>query len=152
MASSSTGPMASVKMMAEAVRAGSIDSVSLKRKLVEMVKGQTLEPKRKCLVALRSGLRAWHSLAVHVLDYPPHGSFPLRNVEEVVAYRAAFRCPGTPANYVGHIRFLSKLEGFGAHWDGPMLRVAMLGMAVQHLATVGSQVKVNFLLKWDMVA
>ena len=62
-----------------------------------------------------------------------------------------FRCAGTAANYIGHLRWLCKIEGYNLEWDGPMLQVALKGVAKAQLKEVSGQLKVKFLLNWDMI-
>ena len=150
--SSSAGPMATMRSMAKAVESGVLTHASATRQLVDWSKGQTLESKSRHLSSLRSGLKAWHAFATTVLGYPEYQSFPPRNVEDVVAYRGMFRCAGTAANYIGHLRWLCKIEGYNLEWDGPMLQVALKGVAKAQLKEVSGQLKVKFLLNWDMIS
>ena len=145
------GPRATVKQLTTAINGGKLSAAEVRQALIDKVRGQTLQAKSRSLGTLKSALRAWHVFAVAILGYLSSQSFPPKCVEDVLSFRALFRCPGTASNYIGQLRWLSDFLGFTKEWDGPMLKITMKATAVIHLRAVSGLLKVKCLMTWEMI-
>ena len=64
-----------------------------------------LGAKKGSLKAVASGLRAWHTFAQTVLEYPANATLPPRSADEICCFISVFLNAGTTANYVSHVRW-----------------------------------------------
>ena len=59
----------------------------------------------KSAASYNSGINAWKQFAVKVFGYDPEYALPPSCSKHVRAFICTFRCHGTAANYVTHIRW-----------------------------------------------
>ena len=81
-----------------------------KSKVKECLEGPStqlqLYTNRDLLPMVVSGLRCWHTFAVHMLDYEEPANLQPRKRIDVVRYTAIFPNSGTAANNIGHIKLV----------------------------------------------
>ena len=109
------GPRASAVALAEAVSAGRKDEVTRVLQLREDT--LRLEAQRKSLPQVAAGLRCWHVFAASVLGYQEAATIPPSCSQDVCAWISIFKCAGTAANYVSHLRWACREHRKGLGWS-----------------------------------
>ena len=107
----SMAPRAAIDAFAKAKSKGANIGEVLRLKADEL----RLEPLRKNLKSIASGLRTWHFFAL-VLGYEAAHTLPPAQPIHMIAFLTIFRNGGTAANYVNHVVAGCKALGFSTDW------------------------------------
>ena len=104
-------PRAAIDAFAKAKSRGADIGAVLRLKADEL----RVEPLRKKLKSIASGLRIWHFFALF-LDYDAAYTLPPAQPIHIIAFITIFRNGGTAANYVNHVVDGCKALGFSTAW------------------------------------
>ena len=110
--SDSLAPRAKVEAYAAARQKGVDVSALLLLKADQL----RLEPLRKNIKSIASGLRMWHFFAVSVLGYSAGATLPPADPVHMVLFVTMFRHGGTAANYVNHVLAGCRALNFSVAW------------------------------------
>ena len=111
-----------------------------------------LGTKKGSLKAVASGLRAWHTFAETVLEYPANATLPPRSPDDICCFISVFVNAGTAANYVGYIRWTCLQLELSVLWWTPAVTMTLKGLKVDQLARTGGPSITKFLLPDTVVA
>ena len=110
-----------------------------------------VETKRSNLASTASGLRAWHSCAVEVLDYPASHSLPPRSSLDACRFVVIFKNAGTAANYLNYVRWACRYCGVDIDWWDDSVKAVLKGARMEYLRMHGGAALAQFLLTDDII-
>jgi len=112
----------------------------------------TLEStKLKSMGGAASALKVWHAFATLMLRYDEGATLPPRTDSEVLSLLAAFRNPGTAANYLGANCWAVVANGLCKVWNSDRVAMYLKGARTEASARVGSTLQTRVLKSENLV-